>query len=198
MYKQVVVVNKEVNLTADKLIGECCDATTFFLIKMLQDNTARRIKNLYPALEADGGPQLYKRADLNKFAEEARQKGDKFFYAKPVDPANPYGELMLCDGPEYKYQCRMDIDSNLFEALVSGDISRVILEAENCEHMQKIVEKAKEAGMVEGVDMFLIRDACKTELTPDETGTRWTCIGFAPMKADKIDAVTGKLQLYKG
>ena len=187
MYKQVIVVNKEVNMTADKLIGQCCEASTFFLIKMLQNNTARRIKNLYPALEADGSPQLYKRADLNKFAEEARQKGDYFFYAKPVDPANPYGELMLCDGPEYKYQCRMDIDSNLFEVLVSGDIARVILEAENYEYMQEMVEMAKKAGMVEDRDFVLTKNE-----------TSWTCIGFAPMEAEKIDAVTGKLQLYKG
>jgi PTH2 family peptidyl-tRNA hydrolase len=63
--------------------------------------------------------------------------------------------------------------------------------------MQKIVEKAKGAGMVEGREFFCIRDACLTELTPDETGTRWTCIGFAPMDAEKIDSVTGKLQLYR-
>ena len=51
--------------------------------------------------------------------------------------------------------------------------------------------------MIEDIDFFCIRDNCLTELTPDETGTRWTCIGFKPMDSEKIDKVTKKLQLFK-
>jgi PTH2 family peptidyl-tRNA hydrolase len=74
----------------------------------------------------------------------------------------------------------------------------VILEAKNENKMVQVVEKAKEIGLVEGRDFFCIRDACLTELTPDETGTRWTCIGFRPMESEIIDQVTKRLQLYKG
>ena len=51
--------------------------------------------------------------------------------------------------------------------------------------------------MIENIDFFCIRDACLTELTPDETGTRWTCIGFKPMDAERIDPITKRLQLFK-
>ena len=75
--------------------------------------------------------------------------------------------------------------------------TKVILEAKNEKQMDKIIKKAKEAGMIENEDFFCIRDACLTELTPDETGTRWTCIGFKPMDSEKIDPITKKLQLFK-
>ena len=50
---------------------------------------------------------------------------------------------------------------------------------------------------MEGLDFFCIRDACHTELTPDETGSRWTCVGFSPMDMDTIAPVTGQLPLYR-
>jgi PTH2 family peptidyl-tRNA hydrolase len=92
----------------------------------------------------------------------------------------------------------MSIDTDLYEQWMDGLCTKVILEAKNEAQMKKVIDMAKEAGMIEDVDFFIIRDACLTEITPDETGTRWTCIGFAPMDAEKIDVVTGKLQLYKG
>lgn len=49
------------------------------------------------ANKAKNEPQFYKRADLHQWAEEARERGDDFFYARPVDPNNPYGELELCE-----------------------------------------------------------------------------------------------------
>ena len=86
---------------------------------------------------------------------------------------------------------------DLYEQWVGGLFTKVILEAKNENQMNKIIEKAKEANMIENEDFFCIRDACLTELTPDETGTRWTCIGFKPMDASVIDPITKKLQLFK-
>ena len=91
----------------------------------------------------------------------------------------------------------MDIDKDLFEQWMGGIFTKVILEAKNEAQMIKIVEKAKSAGMIENVDFFCIRDAWLTELTPDETGTRWTCIGFKPMDAERIDPINNRLQLFK-
>lgn len=199
-YKQVIVVNKELGMSGGKLGAQCSHASMAFLTRMIQRNTTKKPnEHYYPAWEdpAHTAPQMYKRNDLHQWAEEARRQGKDGFYAKPVDPDNPYGELMLCE-PTYRYECNMAIDNNLYEQWMGGLFTKVILEAKNEAQMQKIVDKAKETGMVEGVDFFLIKDACLTELTPDETGTRWTCIGFAPMDAEKINAVTGKLQLYKG
>lgn len=199
-YKQVIVVNKELNLSAGKLGSQVSHASMAFLTKMIQANTIKHLnERYYPIWQDDNRtiPQLYKRNDLNAWAEEARMRGEDCFYAKHVDPSKPCGELELCE-PNYHYECHMTIDRDLYEQWMGGIFTKVILEAKNEAQMQKIVEKAKEAGMVEGREFFCIRDACLTELIPDETGTRWTCIGFAPMEAEKIDIVTKKLQLYKG
>lgn len=197
-YKQVIVVNKELRLSHGKMSAQVSHGSMAFLIKMIQQNAEKRIEHQYRTWvdEQRTIPQLYKRNDLYKWAEEARQRGEDYFYARPVDPSKPCGELELC-GPNYHYECNMNVDKNLFEQWMGGIFTKVILEAKNENQMRRIVEKAKEAGMVEDVDFFCIRDCCLTELTPDETGTRWTCIGFRPMKSEEIDTVTQKLQLYK-
>lgn len=198
-YKQIIVVNKDLGMSAGKMSAQVSHGSMAFLTRMIHQNTYKRIENRYAAWEDANRtkPQLYKRNDLYQWAEEARRNGEDCFYARPVDPTNPYGELELCK-PSYHYECHMEIDKDLFEQWMGGLFTKVILEAKNETQLQRIVDKAKEAGMQENVDFFCIRDACLTELTPDETGTRWTCIGFAPMDADRVDQITKKLQLYKG
>jgi PTH2 family peptidyl-tRNA hydrolase len=199
MYKQIIVVNKDLGMSAGKLASQVSHASMAFLSKMIQNNTVQKVENRYSVwANADKTkPQWYMRSDLHKWAEAARERGDDYFYARPIDPSQPYGELELCD-PDCRYECHMNIDKDLFEQWMGGIFTKVILEAKNENQMKKIAEKAKESGMTEDVDFFCVRDCCLTELTPDETGTRWTCIGFRPMEAEKIDVVTKKLQLYKG
>ena len=200
-YKQIIVVNKELNMSKGKMAAQVSHASMAFLTRMIQKNTVRKIENAYPAWTIDHRtgkkePQRYRREDLDKWALEARVKGEPYFYAKPVDPENPYGKLELCD-KNHHYESNLTIDKDLYEQWMGGLFTKVILSAKNENQMIKIVEKAKEAGLIEGEDFFCIRDACLTELTPDETGTRWTCIGFKPMDAEKIDPITKKLQLFK-
>lgn len=201
MYKQVIVVNKELGMSVGKMSAQVSHASMAFLTRMLQRNTSKIAIHAHRAWRIDSNgnkiPQMYKRNDLDTWAREARIRGEDVFYARPVDPTKPYGELELCE-PDYRYECNMDIDKEVYEQWMGGSFTKVILEAKNEDHMQKIVEKAREAGMIENVDFHCIRDNCLTELTPDETGTRWTCIGFAPMESEKIDAITKRLQLYKG
>ena len=57
-------------------------------------------------------------------------------------------------------------------------------------------------GLKEGKDFFPIRDACLTELTPEnygEDGKGWTltCIGFSPLEDDIAEKISKKFQLYK-
>lgn len=52
-----------------------------------------------------------------------------------------------------------------------------------------LIEKAKELGMIEGVDYFPIVDACRTELIPESPQGTLTCVGFRPMEAEKIDGL---------
>ena len=51
----------------------------------------------------NGEPMLYRRDDLTQWAKEAFERGEKYFYCKPVNEKNPYGRLVLCE-PEYKYR----------------------------------------------------------------------------------------------
>nr|DAE28618.1 MAG TPA: peptidyl-tRNA hydrolase [virus sp. ctmTa7] len=60
---------------------------------------------------------------------------------------------------------------------------------------------AEDMGMNEGVDFFLIKDNCLTELKPEEydengVGRTLTCIGFRPMDSEIIDKIGKKFQLY--
>lgn len=59
-----------------------------------------------------------------------------------------------------------------------------------------LIEKAKELGMIEGVDYFPIVDACRTELTPESPQGTLTCVGFRPMEAEKIDEIGKDFHLY--
>lgn len=200
MYKQVIVVNKGLNMSPGKLAAQVSHASMAFLTRMIQVNTKKyAVEKCYSVWEdkEEKMPQLYMRDDLYRWAEEFRAQGKDYFYAKPVDPNDPYGELMLCE-PTYNYDCHMTIDRKLYEDWLGGAFTKVILEVKNEEQLRKVVEKAKAVNMIENVDFHCIRDNCLTELTPDETGTRWTCIGFAPMESEKIDQITKKLQLYKG
>lgn len=205
-YKQVIVVNKELEMSKGKMAAQVSHASMAFLTRCIQRNTIKIADHLYPCWEypiidfktgeREKRPQRYRRSDLDKWAEEARNRGEDCFYAKPVDINNKYGALELCD-PDYHYKTEFVVDNDLYEQWMNGLFTKVILEAKNENQMKKIVDKAIENGMIENVDFFCIRDACLTELTPDETGSRWTCIGFKPMDANEIDKVTKRLQLFK-
>ena len=149
-YKQVIVINKELNMSSGKLAAQVSHASMAFLTRMIQRN------------------------------------------ARIVVDRNDLGYKV-----NHSYNVNFDIDKDLYEQWLGGLFTKVNLAAKNENQLKKIVEKAKEAGMTEDVDFFCIRDACLTELTPDETGSRWTCIGFRPMDASEIDPITRKLQLYK-
>ena len=199
MYKQIIVVNKELCMSSGKMSAQVSHASMAFLTTMIQKSTHKVLIDgisAHPCYSSGGKKQMYKRDDLSRWAEEARSRGEKYFYTRPVDKTRPCGLLELCE-PEYEYQSVLFMDKNLYEEWLGGIFTKVVLEAKNEAQMQKTVDKAIAAGMVEGKDFFCIRDACKTELTPDETGTRWTCIGFRPMDAADIDPVTKRLQLFK-
>ena len=150
MVKQVIVVNKGLNMSKGKMAAQVSHASMAFLTK---NAVIRKDMYIHPVYDQDTGVQIGATYDL----------------------------FLDMDALEW----------------VSGTFTKVILEVKNEYGLEKIVEKAKNEGLVEDVDFFCIRDNCYTELTPDETGTRWTCIGFKPMESSKIDKVTKKLQLFK-
>lgn len=74
--------------------------------------------NAYSA-EKDGQPMLYRRNDLTQWAAEAFARGEEYFYAEPVNAAEPYGRLQLTE-PKYAYVCNRQLSEEEFAA-VFGD-----------------------------------------------------------------------------
>ena len=103
------------------------------------------------------------------------------------------------ESPDVRYKAELEFDAETYEGWIGGIFTKVLLEAKNRNALEKAVRKAEEAGMREGEDFFIIRDVCRTELTPeDEDGRTPTCVGFRPMPEERIDPITRKYQLMKG
>ena len=68
----------------------------------IKDLFEKRSINAYKAIYNNGLPCLYKRNDLCTWAQEAYERGEKYFYCRPVDPDDPYGKFELCE-PEYRW-----------------------------------------------------------------------------------------------
>lgn len=150
MVKQVIVVNKELNMSKGKMAAQVSHASMAFLTRQFLDKDCR-----------------------NKHAVYDQDTNKKSGYILTIPINEDVNEWMM------------------------NSFTKVILEVKNENQLYKLIEKAKENGFIENEDFFCIRDNCRTELTPDETGTRFTCIGFKPMEAEKIDKVTKRLQLFK-
>lgn len=78
----------------------------------------------------------------------------------------------------------ISLDTDLFHDWITGAETKVVCRAKNKDDLLRAVEAAKELGMEEYKDYFLIYDA-----SPEGT---LTCIGFRP----KIDKIGKKYQLY--
>ena len=102
------------------------------------------------------------------------------------------------------YDVHFTLDAPTFEDWINGSFTKIVLQVKSREKFFNIVDAAREKGMVEGKDFFIIRDNCLTELTPEDkddsspTGGRTpTVIGFRPMEDKEIDPITKKLQLWR-
>ena len=99
------------------------------------------------------------------------------------------------------YYAEIRLKKEVYEQWVLGSFTKVTLGARNKNHLLKAIEMAKELGMEEGVDYFLIKDNCYTELEPEEVddngvGRTLTCVGFRPMDSEVIDRIGKKYHLY--
>lgn len=96
------------------------------------------------------------------------------------------------------YEAPLIIDAGLYKNWIQGSFTKVVLEAKNKNQLLKAVEIAKELGLEEGKDYFLIRDNCLTELEPeDPDGRTLTVVGFRPLDAGTCAKISRKFQLYR-
>ena len=92
---------------------------------------------------------------------------------------------------------RTSVDAGVLAEWVRQGEPKIVLAVDGERALAALVSRAESRGFMEGMDFFCIRDACRTELTPDASGSRWTCVGFAPMDVNAISPVTGQLPLYR-
>ena len=90
---------------------------------------------------------------------------------------------------------------DIWEGYVNGRFTKTVVEARNRNQLQKAIAWADEHDMKEGYDYFLIKDACLTELQPEEVdengiGRTLTCIGFRPLPEDLANELSHKFHLY--
>lgn len=103
---------------------------------------------------------------------------------------------------ETGYNVSVLIDKDTMDNWFKGIFTKTVCEAKNKEQLLKAKTIAEELGMIEGKDFFLIKDACNTELTPEEfdengIGRTLTCIGFKPLPDEVAWKISKKFQLYK-
>ena len=94
------------------------------------------------------------------------------------------------------------INNDIYERWINGTFTKTICEAKNKNQLMKAIHLAEELGLIEGEDFFLIKDACLTELKPEEVdengvGRVLTCIGFRPLPDEIIQQISKKFQLYR-
>lgn len=66
------------------------------------------------------------------------------------------------------YHVSFDINGDIFEQWLDGSFTKTVCEAKNLNGILKAQKIAEELGLKEGIDYFIIKDNCLTELTPEE------------------------------
>lgn len=96
----------------------------------------------------------------------------------------------------------LSIPKDVYDEWFCGVFTKTVCEAKNRNQLMKAIAIAEELGLQEGKDFFLIKDACLTDLKPEEVdengqGRTLTCIGFRPLDDETAWKISKKFQLYK-
>ena len=135
-----------------------------------------------------------------KLAAQVSHASIAFLTSELRDPSSV--ERIYKEGEVVAYKSKKEIEKEVYEEWICGIFTKTVCEAKNKNHLLKVVEKAKEMGMEEGKDFFLIFDACLMEVEPemvDENGVgrTLTCIGFKPLPDEVSKELSKKYQLYR-
>jgi PTH2 family peptidyl-tRNA hydrolase len=202
-YKQLIIARKDLNMSPGKLAAQVSHASMAFLTSQIKEKAYQETDN-YMTLSCkdfiNGEPcvKLYRHPDLMYFSQKSFDEGKDEFYLK----RNGY-HLEECskDEIEINYKARLTFDKDLYENWIEGSFTKVVCGARNLNQLMRVTKVAADLGLKEGVDYFLIKDNCLTELEPEEVdengvGRTTTCIGFVPLPVDIASQLSKKYQLY--
>lgn len=207
--RQLIIARKDLNMSPGKLAAQVSHASMAFLTIQIRQSAKKAWKYMtYSSFQTEPftekrmpGPRPYKHGDLCRFSREAYEDGRDYFTARPIDPDDLSAGLELCENEYDNYTAEIVIPRDVYEEWIQGTFTKTVCEAKNRNQLMKAVTLAKEQGMEEGTDFFLIKDNCLTELEPEEVdengvGRTLTCIGFRPLQDEVAHAISRKFQLY--
>ena len=118
---------------------------------------------------------------------------DSIAMGQGVETAEQNGERV--------YRAVITLDKATYEEWFDGSFTKTVCGAKNRNQLLKAKTMAEELGLAENRDFFLIRDACHTELEPEEfdengEGMTLTCIGFRPLPDEVAHQISRKFHLY--
>lgn len=189
--RRLFIIRKDLNLAPGKLAAMVAHCAEGYWMNLLTHGYVRDNEfDTLPVYGLDDRPILYRAPQIYKAAEEARERGDREFtveaeYSRPSKTVS------------------VEIPKEIWDEYINDIFTKTICEAKNLNHLMKVVDLAKQAGMVEGIDYGFIDDACKTDLTPefaDENGQGRCRVGiwFKPLSDETSHVLSKKYQLYKG
>ena len=153
MYKQIIIVRKDLNMSPGKLAAQVSHASMAFLTDMIRKNTQEWCfdEDAYPLELYDGNkmPILYLDSDIQNLAETARKKNlNRIFYKINTSPFTMIPET------EYQYLSSLIFDRELFKQWIDGSFTKVVLQARNRNHLMKAVNLAESMGLYIQQDFF--------------------------------------------
>ena len=168
MVKQVIVVNKGLGMSKGKMAAQVSHASMAFMTRPFY---------------------MGKDSDLSNGIITPKD----YLLNLSKDNPNLITPVLNNQNKIQGFQCGFYLDIDSIDWLC-GSFTKVICEVKNENGLIKVVNKAIENGLIENKDFFKIIDEGRTEFDGIPT---WTCIGFRPMPAEKIDIITKRLQLFK-
>ena len=208
--RQLIIARKDLGMSAGKLASQVAHGSNGWFMELIRNNTKKvmdpefQMMRVYDSFTEEKIRIPYRHPLLYQWCVEAEANGQNYFYIKKTPGKNGFDNLELVNQADvtYHYVAMLTFDSDVYENWINDIFTKTVCEAKNRNHLLKAVDKAKELGLEEGKDFFLIKDNCLTELEPEEVGAdgigrTLTCIGFRPLPDDVAHEISRKYQLYK-
>ena len=206
--RQLIIARKDLQMSPGKLAAQVSHASMAFISSRIREDTYEVRKRMpLPSYTIDpitGEKRLkeYIHPELKVFAINAFNNGEDYFTCRRVDSGEAFEKYELCDNVFLGYVCGGIIEKDVYEQWFCGSFTKTICEAKNRNQLLKAVDLGKNLGLQEGLDFFLIKDNCLTELEPEEIdengiGRTLTCIGFRPLPDEIAHQISRKYQLYR-